>query len=61
MTDIELKQNLPNSSVSSLLLNAVLGIECSTVVSFSLNERDFTIVPKNSLPTARSIQDIGYR
>ena len=25
MTDIELKQNLPNSSVSPLLLNAVLG------------------------------------
>ena len=25
MTDIELKQNLPNSSVSSLLLNVVLG------------------------------------
>merc|ERR1712131_73126 len=32
-----------------------------TEVSYSLNERDFTVVPKNSLPTARSIQDVGYR
>ena len=32
-----------------------------TEVQYSLNERDFIVVPKNSLPTAKSIQNLGYR
>jgi hypothetical protein len=32
-----------------------------TKVEFSLNERDFTEVPKSSLPVATSIQSLGYR